>query len=88
MLLIGLESSRSPHQCFFRPLLPMLLRTTHFLPREPAERQFLFKSSRALARLGPFCLCYVTIEISCANCDNPERAEGSNPSPSVALDFE
>jgi hypothetical protein len=50
MLLIGLESSRSPHQCFFRPLLPMLLRTTHFLPREPTERQFLFKSSRALAR--------------------------------------
>jgi len=28
----------------------MLLRTTHFLPREPTERQFLFKSSRALAR--------------------------------------
>ena len=50
MLLIGLESSRSPHQCFFRPLLPLLLRTTHFLPREPTERQFLFKSSRALAR--------------------------------------
>jgi hypothetical protein len=28
----------------------MLLRTTHFLPREPAEREFLLKSSRALAR--------------------------------------
>jgi hypothetical protein len=28
----------------------MLLRTTHFLPREPAEQQFLLKSSRALAR--------------------------------------
>jgi hypothetical protein len=30
----------------------MLLRTTHFLPRELAERQFLLKSSRAPARVG------------------------------------
>jgi hypothetical protein len=28
----------------------MLLRTTHFLAREPAEQQFLLKSSRVLAR--------------------------------------
>jgi hypothetical protein len=33
-----------------RPLLPMLLRQKHFLPREPAEQQFLLKSSRAFAR--------------------------------------
>jgi hypothetical protein len=52
MLLIGLENSRSPLQCFLRPLLPMLLRTTHFLPHELAERQFLLKSSRAPARVG------------------------------------
>jgi hypothetical protein len=50
MLLIGLENSRSLHQCFFRPLLPMLLRPTLFLPCELAEREFLLKSSRALAR--------------------------------------
>jgi len=30
----------------------MLLRTTHFLPRELAERQFLLKSSRVLAPWG------------------------------------
>jgi len=52
MLLIGLESSRSPHQCFFRPLLPTLLRPMHFLPRKPAEQQFLHKSSRVLAPWG------------------------------------
>jgi hypothetical protein len=46
MLLIGLENWRSPHQCFFGPLLPMLLRTTHFLPRELAEREFLLKGRR------------------------------------------
>ena len=28
----------------------MLLRQKHFLPREPAEQQFLLKSSRAFAR--------------------------------------
>jgi hypothetical protein len=28
----------------------MLLRTTYFLTREPAEQQFLLKSSRAPAR--------------------------------------
>jgi hypothetical protein len=50
MLLIGLESSHSPHQCSFRPLLPMLLRTNVLLPREPAECEFLLKSSRALPR--------------------------------------
>jgi len=37
-------------------------------------------------RLGPF--CYFTIEISCTNCDDPERAEGSNPSPSESIDYE
>ena len=52
MLLIGLENSRSPRQCFFGPLLPMLLRTTHFLPCELAEREFLLKSSRGLAPWG------------------------------------
>ena len=52
MLLIGLENSRSPRQCFFGPLLPMLLRTTHFLPCELAECEFLLKSSRVLAPWG------------------------------------
>ena len=52
MLLIGLENSRSPPQSFFGPLLPMLLRTTHFLPCELAERQFLLNSSRVLAPWG------------------------------------
>ena len=52
MLLIGLENPRSPHQCFFGPLLPMLVRTTHFLPCELAQREFLLKSSRVLAPWG------------------------------------
>ena len=36
-------------------------------------------------KLHESCLCYVTIEISCTNCDDPERAEGSNPSPSASV---
>lgn len=49
MLLIGLEA-RASAPVPFRPLLPMLPRLSHYLPREPAKREFLFRSSRASAR--------------------------------------
>ena len=47
MLLFGLESSRSPHQC----LIGLYFRCSsvqRILPRDPTEREFLLKSSRVL----------------------------------------
>jgi hypothetical protein len=52
MLLIGLENSRSPHQCFFSAFTSDAPPYDTLLPRELAERQFLLKSSRAPARVG------------------------------------
>jgi hypothetical protein len=52
MLLIGLENSRSPHQCFFSAFTSDAPPYNTLLPRELAERQFLLKSSRAPARVG------------------------------------
>ena len=49
MLLIGLEA-RAPAPVPFRPLLPMLPRLSHYLPREPAEREFLFQIFTRSAR--------------------------------------
>ena len=49
MLLIGLEA-RAPAPVPFRPLLPMLLRLSHYLPRQPAEREFLFQIFTRSAR--------------------------------------
>ena len=47
MLLFGLESLRSPHQC----LIGLYFRCSsvqRILPRDPTEREFLLKSSRVL----------------------------------------
>jgi hypothetical protein len=66
MLLIGLENSRSPHQCFFSAFTSDAPPYNTLLPRELAERQFLLKSSRAPARVGALNLNYVILNRLCA----------------------